>query len=424
MFRLGVPNPRTEIKKPNISFVARACHSRRQRLDVANHKLIIATICVVYTMTMMSIKPCEALSCFHAIAPEYEGGRLGDEIYAYSLTKWFSYKYNIPFYAVPFRYSECFSIDTVDTFLNQDICKQFSRVMAVSTEDDLIDGLRTSTEPTLFKIRMTTGIHYASSLVENTSWPDMYTNLHFYSIKHPIFGSELRKLLTIRTAIKAIPLPTDKITVAVQVRKGSGTVDRTLASVQYIDEWKNISDRGIRNKKSTLRSADDVWPLKFPSEQFYVDQIIRLSNYFSNCPLFVHVFTDDPNPKQIIERFKQKINRSNISFSCRQEHTTNCYCNKNCIVEDIYNMSQFNCLIRPQSGLGLTAQLIGNHRIVIYPINACQVTMADLNQVISLVTTVGITLNHILGNHVDFRQSEIPVAQQLGKYMPKECELR
>jgi len=37
------------------------------------------------------------------------------------------------------------------------------------------------------------------------------------------------------------------------------------------------------------------------------------------------------------------------------------------VVEDFYNMSCFDCLIRPASHFFLAAQLLGNHKIIIYP---------------------------------------------------------
>ena len=49
----------------------------------------------------------------------------------------------------------------------------------------------------------------------------------------------------------------------------------------------------------------DNQPLRFASDQFYVDQIKRLATMFKDENLYVHIFTDDRNPEAIVENFKK-----------------------------------------------------------------------------------------------------------------------
>ncbi len=323
-----------------------------------------------------------------AITNRQEAGRLGDNVYSYCLAKWFAYKYNIPFCATEFKQSDFFSIDKVDQSLNTDFKSTFTNVIDIKTEDELIEHLKNDKASTLFIVGMGTGSHFASTLVETLSWPGIYTNIFFYAIEHPSFGSELKKALTINKQVTETPLPSDKITVAVHVRKGSGG-DGALSSVQYQDEWDRIIAQKISNP-TFPRGADMFCPLRFPTEQFYVDQIIKLSNLLNNCPLFVYIFTDDKNPKQIIERFKKKIGRSNITFACRKDDTYDVDSNKQSLFEDIHAMSHFDCLIKPESGFALIAQLIGNHKIIIYPQDSATLIEPPLNQAYLLIDNVSI----------------------------------
>jgi hypothetical protein len=327
----------------------------------------------------------------HAITFQ-QGSRLGDEILSYSIAKWLSYKYNIPFYFTPFKFSDAFSIDKVDIYLDQGIKNTFANVIEIQTEDELIRYLKTGATATLFSVSYATGVHYPSQLVEGLNWPTMYTNMYFYAKEHSLFGSELKRALTISAQIREIKLPHDKITVAVHVRKGSGD-DTQLTSVQYLDEWNQILSNNIR--KPTLLQGTDMWcPRKLPPEQFYVDQIIKLSNLLNHQPLLVYIFTDDKHPDQIVERFKKRIPLPNISFDYGHNDASNLHAEENSIIDDIYNMSRFDCLIKPESGFDLIAQFIGAHKIIIYPQDSIIRIEQSLNQAMICIQNVSIIFHN------------------------------
>jgi len=147
-------------------------------------------------------------------------------------------------------------------------------------------------------------------------------------------------------------LPQDKISVAVHVRKGGG-FDQSLSSIQYYPS----------NMISRKFYADEKWPIKFLPEQYYVNQIKRISKLFDDASLFVYIFTDDRCPLRLVKRIEKAVNKCNITFSCRNcgnTHNTH-------VVEDFYNMARFDCLIRSGSHFALASQLLGNHQVVIYP---------------------------------------------------------
>ena len=88
-----------------------------------------------------------------------------------------------------------------------------------------------------------------------------------------------------------------------------------------------------------------------------------MSRLLEDCPLYVYIFTNDSDPIALMNYCKKCINKDNIEFGCRS-NTNN---GTKFIIEDFFAMAyQFDCLIRGKSAFSYVAQLIGNHRIVIY----------------------------------------------------------
>ena len=79
--------------------------------------------------------------------------------------------------------------------------------------------------------------------------------------------------------------------------------------------------------------------------------------------LHVRLFTDDPKPKALAEKYVRAVNNPNITFSYREHdnaHDAN-------VLEDFFGMAQCDCLIRPESCFSMAAQTIANFKIIIYP---------------------------------------------------------
>jgi hypothetical protein len=275
----------------------------------------------------------------------------------------------------------------------------FGRYVKVRTENDIINILKKNSKlPTLFISRISTKLHEHikyNTDYKNTAW--FSSLLYELTIQNPNFGKNLKDMLQPTEKIKSFPLPKNKITVAIHIRKGGG-FDPKLKSKQYynaskynikyqeIDISQNIhnikyiikhSTKTNRKILTTKECSDQLWPEKFPPEQYYVEQIKKLSNILDNKPMYVHIFTDDKNPNQLKKQIQKSVRLPNIDFACNQCETN--------FLQDIFAMAQFDCLIRSSSGFSYLSQILGNHKIIIYPIHLTWIT-----QDLLIVNKVGI----------------------------------
>lgn len=322
--------------------------------------------------------------------------RLGDYVYSYGLANLFSLKYNIPFYMTPFKYSELFLLHECDQFLDEKTRNSFEQVVEILKEDELLKHLKTSKKSTLFTLYYDSRAHILPELKENFPTVHAYLNMYFYAQRCSALGSFLKKAFTPKVTPHQIFLPDDKITVAVHVRKGSGP-DTEMKAIQYQDEFDYILRRDVA-LPTFVKSLDFKIPWKFPSEQFYVDQIIKLSEMLNHAPLFVYVFSDSKHPEKIVERFKKRITLPNITLTCNKQDACVRHISGNAIIEDIYNMSRFDCLIKAESGFSLTSQFIGDYKIIIVPMETKRLMASDLNQFFIEVTGTGIVFYNSLTN--------------------------
>ncbi len=264
-------------------------------------------------------------------------GRFGDGVLYYTVIKFISYKYNMPLFLKPFKYSSMLRLGREEKKYSREIEEQFKGgIIPFSKEEDIIVHAK---DNVIFANR-NFRIDGCSNLIQTIE----------HMLQDQCFMSELKSMLKPVVPLPKIALPQDKITVAVHIRKGGG-FDPPLGSIQYYN---------MANKKLY---ADKRWPSKFPPEQYYVDQIKKMLMLFDDEPLFLYIFTDDRNPSRLVARIKKAVNKNNITFSCRSRgNAHNAH-----VVEDFYNMSRFDCLIRSNSHFGIAAQLLGNHKIIIYP---------------------------------------------------------
>ncbi len=291
--------------------------------------------------------------------PKY---RLGNNLENYCKAKWISYKYNIPFLLKPFRYSDQLRLYHFETHLEKEFEKQFDSIILANHENDLFTHTHTS-------------VLYQCNICFQANDIIYFDHLLTYADDHPTFKDILCSMIKPLQQVPSIKLPKNIITIAVHVRKGGG-YDKPLYSIQEYDGHQNLityvnkNVPFIRNKSNITRAmkpytySDKRFPFKFPPDQYYIDQIKKLSEILNDVPLYVHIFTDDRNPKAIKTRFEKVVNKPNITFSCR-EKGNNPYGN---VLKDLFSMSKFDCLIRSASTFARIAQLIGNHKIVIYPI--------------------------------------------------------
>ena len=292
--------------------------------------------------------------------------RFGDYIALYSAAKFLSEKYGIQLLYKRFPFSHLLVMDLCEKKYDKGLLNQFKKVFPIQTEKDFIKQSNPK-RPSLYNIcRVGFGFETVCSYAE--------TNADFCNT--------LRKMIASIKPLGKFWLPQDRITVAVHVRKGGG-YDRPLSSIQQFDGHLNSVEytQTLVGCRPHCAYIDQKFPLKFPPDQYYIDQIKKLSEMLGDAPLYVYLFTDDPNPIAILEEYEWIIGKPNILFDCQKEenrHDLN-------VIEDFFAMTKFDCLIRPQSNFSRGAQLIGKYKIVIHPKKAAWV---DGKLIINMVKIV------------------------------------
>ena len=315
----------------------------------------------VVTLSLFSMHHVEA-SC--AITFK-QSDQIHENIYTYSITKWISYKYNIPFLFQPFDFSHVFSMDLYDPVITPNMLNSFDNVIELKQEVELLDFLATHDKSTLLVVSYETAIDYSTELVNDFVKPTRYKNLSFFLKYHETFKLQLRKNFVLKNPVDLIELPKEGITVAMYVQKGSLS-DNEFTYVEYADQWEKIIRE--HNAETFFLPVKDVYSsVRFPSEQFYLEQIKQLHQLHEGKQLLVWVFTNEGDPREIIQRFKARIDLPNISFYAYSNEAEQDQHQIYFHIKALYDMSCFDCLITPESEYALLAQCLGDYKMIIYP---------------------------------------------------------
>jgi len=373
-------------------------------------KKLLFSFSLLFCVVGNDLKSKDVLS---VVTYESPRGRLGDQLFCYCKAKWISYRYKIPLYYKFFKYSDKLFLSVIDDVYEKSKIHhlQKERLKGYNSKFEYIYiDCNFSHKNTLYMIdqcfypeiwrnlanEMHANIIHPYQIAYNTSYVEKGVNrpkarhdemiLVFKQDKD--FIEEIQSLIKPLYEIQEVEKPEGIISVAVHVRKGGG-FDKPYKSIQeyntildvnrYIYFVENRSSPSYKvfsilrknncyslpNNYSIFRERyiDIIRPLKHPPDQFYLDQIKGLSEILGDVFLYVYIFTDDRNPLNIVERFRKVINNPNITFACR-ETENNYYSN---VLDDLFAMSTFDCLIRPYSSLSQIAELIGNHKIVLSP---------------------------------------------------------
>lgn len=264
----------------------------------------------------------EPVSSSNGITYSIKEGGLGDHLLAYSHAKWASFQLDIPLYYQPFPFSEEFAFSNSEKILEDS--PPFQTKLFIKRWKDLSEKASSTlfTIPFFPENKMELDIlrpHYPCHF--DVDWYD------------PQFRQAIAKFLAPKRAIPKMEFPKDYVTVAVHVRKG---------------KIEDSSDSSF------------WWPLKFPPNSYYIEQIQHLSEIYKNQKLYVYIFTDDPNPRSILDQFQKEIGNPSIVFDCKKENGED-------VVADFFAMSQFDCLIRPASNFSFTAELLKEYELVFSP---------------------------------------------------------
>lgn len=262
-----------------------------------------------------------------AVTYDFSGGRLGDNLVAYLHAKWLSYKYQMPFYFREFSYSDQFDLHFSEP-LKGEAKNQYDEVMAL---DPSHPEIMTTKSSALFVLP-----YYQDT--KDTLMDPKFTPV-LVDWDDPEFKKIIQKKLRFVHRPKEFAIPKNRISVAVHVRKGGGfdTPDVFLSQ-----------------------------PLKFPPNSYYIEQIKRIYNLLNRRPLYVHIFTDDLFPSKLLKEFKNATKFMNIEYGAREKATR--YVNT--MFDDLYMISQFRCIIRPDSNFSFVAAKMSNCKLEIYPAHA------------------------------------------------------
>lgn len=258
-----------------------------------------------------------------AISYSLSGGRFGDNLVAYFHAKWLAYKQGMPFLYLPFAYSNLFAMEGRDPGVNQ-----FHFPNRIQTQDYRSIYPRDST---LFilpylpecKCDYRYGLH----------------NYIYVDWEDPVFLEEMISSLTPVVHFNTLQLPEGFVTVGVHVRRGGGV--------------------------DNLNRGEKRWPLKFPPDSYFIEEIKRIANIFNDRQLYVYIFTDDTNPHGIVESYRNAVNNPRVTFESRF-YGNGPWQN---VMEDFFSMMKFDCFIRGESNFSIMATKFARYSILISPVS-------------------------------------------------------
>ncbi len=251
-------------------------------------------------------------------------GRFGDQLSYYLHAKWISYRDDIPLLFKPFLFSDAFVLHDIEIPWSQEKEESFDQVICYEGTGKL------SQDSTLYLIS------YFSEYEEDRKFKPEWITFPV-DWKDEGFKDLLRKLFAPRHEYPSlIPENFEGITVALHVRRGGGY--DPIVAYQF-------------------------WPLRFPSDSYYIESLQRLCDLFPDTPIYAHVFTDDADPPSLVKLYAEQLSGYPITFGCRREgnrHDAH-------QMKDFFGMMEFDCLIRSVSNFTLLHSVIRDYLVVITP---------------------------------------------------------
>lgn len=254
------------------------------------------------------------------------GGRLGDNLLAFSHALWLSYVVDLPLAYLPFPYSNALQLSNDPLLTPFD---KISKLKNCEIKSDLsyFDFYRSYLSKSVEDPKIFTLRYFPESTVEYLT----YEHIPFYhqvNWDDPKFIERLRTLITpIQTRAKIVP-PPNRTSVALHIR---------------------LED-------------EETWPMKSPAIEFYIDALDTLANLLQE-PLYIFIFTDHPDPLQILNLLQKRFSSPNFHFDCRRKGNAS---SAN-VLDDFFGMGSFDCLIRSDSNYSLMASKIFPYRVMIAP---------------------------------------------------------
>lgn len=288
--------------------------------------------------------PAQRLFSRSGIVSTLSGGRLGDNLVAVAHAAWLSHKYGYQLAYMPFEYSDKLVLAYKAPRWSHEWAALFTHHVRYPLHQGMEQSVRTNADGTCIIIP-----YFSEFLSEYGVCAD-FKHLTTYPFavnwRDAAFKELLRNLFTPVEKVARIPLPADRISVALHMRRGGG--------------FDPAPSDGTLHHGASL---DKGFPLKCPPVRFYIDQLISLYENLGKKPLYVFLFTDDAAPEVLIREIQRWVGDRDILFDWRKSgnsHDSN-------VLEDFVNMQRFNCMIRPQSNLSYMAARLGSLLIEIEP---------------------------------------------------------
>lgn len=293
--------------------------------------IVIVILCSMFCGTVSAQRQGQGKIGNHrAVVPLLSGGRFGDNILAVAHALSFSMEHNIPLLIPEFPYSQELALDdlvgkyfpAVHQFKHSTVyTKELPKYLVVGAQD------------VLFQIP-----YFPESAIEytvpNRAWKPLFPVMW----NDQKFKARLRQLIAPKHPLQLLRLPKDKVCVAVHLRRGGG--------------FDNNLEVGIMI-------------YKFPRDAYFINAIKKVHELAKYAPLYVYLFTDDPDPAYFLELYKEMLDDDRIELAARindNNHFSN-------VLEDFFSMIQpdFQYLIRPESNFSVMAEKMGYYRAVITP---------------------------------------------------------
>ncbi len=290
---------------------------------------------VFFLLVVLFCVPQEVISS-SGITYSFSGGRFGDNLLSYCRVCWLSYVHGLDFYYKPFRYSDELAMHKI----HQHHFDGHNKAKEVEIDDGLI----------------------FSELLKNEDSDTMYIGKPFVK-KNPInwddkaFVYLLRKEIKPINSLEMVNIPKNHKSVALHIRRGGGW-DRPLCQADTI-----CTTKGKKLGRYSEPCVDRAYPRRFAPDTYYIESLQYLLEVFSDQHIYVYIFTDDPQPELIAQKYKEAVNSSRLTFGYREEknsHDAN-------VLEDFFSMQKFDCLIRPASGFSRLAGLLGRVKFEMTP---------------------------------------------------------
>lgn len=283
---------------------------------------------ITYFFFIVIFQIASPLNSEVAVTYELSEGRFGDRFVCYLHAKWISYRYGFPLLYKPFLYSDEFALHEIEELWTEQKERSFNQVLWHVKGGEFSQPARGSR---LYVIPFFTDLKEDQQYRQDWACFDV-------EWEDKGFRNLLRSLFRPRKEYPALVFPKDKdyLTVALHVRRGGG-FDPDVA---YL-----------------------LWPLRFVPDSYYIECLKKLCSLFPNRPIYAYIFTDDADPKKIVDSYQSELNDLPITFDCRKEgnrHDAH-------VIEDFFAMMSFDCLIRSASNYSFLPSLIANYQVVMTP---------------------------------------------------------